>query len=237
MKNKLLPIFLLLVLSGPCKLFAQENQFSGWAALFHSQKLSSHWGLHFDGQIRSANHFDYLRNVLIRPGVNYHIDKNKTATLGYAYVATNGRAGSTHTYRPESRIWEQFIVTQKIGVNTALAHRFRLEQRFLGNTTNKTDHYFSQRFRYFARAVVPIKRDSVFSKGPFIGLQNEVFVNVQNKAKVNKHFFDQNRAYVSFGYRLHKKLDLELGYLNQYTKQAAAYTINHVVQTAVYTRF
>jgi hypothetical protein len=238
MKKTTLTLLLLITLLIPCKLFAQENRFSGWAALFHSQKFSPKWGMSFDAQFRSANHYDYLQNVLLRPSVNYYFDNNKMAALGYAYIATNGRAADgTETFRPESRIWEQLIINTKIGKASMLQHRFRLEQRFLGNTTNKTDHYFSQRLRYFARAVVPFKKNAAFTKGAFLGLQNEVFANVQNNHKVNKHFFDQNRAYVAVGYRLHKKADIEIGYLNQFVQQVSSSYFNHIIQAAIYTRF
>jgi hypothetical protein len=235
-KTLTLLLFITILTSG--KLFAQENRFSGWAALFHTQKFSDKWGMSFDAQLRSANHYDYLQHTLLRPSVNYYFDKNTMGALGYAYIATNGRAaGGVETFRPESRIWEQLIINTKIGKASTLQHRFRLEQRFLGNTTNKNDHYFSQRLRYFARAVVPLKKTETFNKGVFLGLQNEVFANVQNNNKVNKHFFDQNRAYVALGYRLHKKADVEFGYLNQYIKQTETYVVNHVLQAAIYTRF
>ncbi|MBD1393087.1 DUF2490 domain-containing protein [Mucilaginibacter glaciei] len=222
----------------PFKLFAQENQFSGWGAIFHSQRFGKHWGASFDGQFRSASHFDYLRNILLRPSVNYHFDGNKMVALGYAYVTLNGRTASgDKTFRPESRIWQQFTINTKFGSNNTLQHRFRLEQRFLGNTTNTNNHYFAQRLRYFARAIVPFKHGQAFIKGPFAALQDEIFVNVQNKEKVNNHFFDQNRAYAALGYRIRKEVDVEAGYLNQYTKSATAYTINHVIQVAFYTRF
>ncbi len=234
--------FILLVLPAlflvPGKLFAQENHFSGWGALFHTQRFSKHWGASFDGQFRSANKYDFLRNTLLRPSVNYYFDNNKMAALGYAYVATNGRnAVGEHTFRPESRIWQQLIINQKLGKATVLQHRFRLEQRFVGNTTLLNDQFFSQRLRYFARAVIPFKHDTVFTRGLFVGLQNEVFFNVQNKDKVNGRLFDQNRAYAAIGYRLSKKVDAEIGYLNQYTKHRGSYTINNVLQLAFYTRF
>lgn len=236
--KKLIRIFLFLILLSPVKLLAQDNRFSGWGALFHTQRFGQHWGLSFDAQFRSFDEFKYLQHILLRPSVNYYFDGNKMAALGYAYITTNGRdAAGNKTFRPESRTWQQLIINTKIGKISTLQHRFRLEQRFLDNTTNRNDHYFSQRLRYFARAVIPFKKDSTFVKGPFIGLQNEIFVNVQNKEKVNNHFFDQNRAYVALGYRLHKKVDVEVGYLNQYVKQAEAYFFNHVIQTAIYTRF
>ncbi|MDB5126108.1 DUF2490 domain-containing protein, partial [Mucilaginibacter sp.] len=83
----------------------------------------------------------------------------------------------------------------------------------------------------------PFKKTEVFTRGPFLGLQNEIFANVQNNHKVNNHFFDQNRAYVAVGYRLHKKADIEIGYLNQFVQQVSSSYFNHVLQAAIYTRF
>ncbi|MBK0380512.1 DUF2490 domain-containing protein [Mucilaginibacter segetis] len=217
---------------------AQENQFSGWAAYFYSQKVSPKWGVAFDGQLRTANHYDYVNTVLLRPSVNYFFSKNTSAALGYAYVASYGRAGGEKTFRPENRTWEQFIVSHPISKNIGLAHRFRLEQIYKGNSSAvSNDHYFSQRLRYFARSVIPFKAEENFVKGAFVALQNEVFVNVQNKNKTNTHFFDQNWAYVALGYRISKGIDAEFGYLNQYLKQAETHTVNHILQAAFYTRF
>jgi hypothetical protein len=216
---------------------AQTNELSGWAAWFHTQRFSKHWGVSFDGQFRSTHHAEYLKNVLLRPNLNYYFDGNKSATLGYAYVSTNGRtATGAKTFREENRIFEQFIITQKAGVNTAISHRLRLEQRYLGATPTQQE-VFSQRVRYFIRGLIPFNNEPTFTNGTFLALQNEVFANVQNKAKVNNHFFDQNRAYVAFGYRINKKIDVEAGYLNQYIQQTQAHTINHIAQIALYTRF
>ncbi|SDE40379.1 Protein of unknown function [Mucilaginibacter pineti] len=239
LKQKL-SILIVLAFLVPAKLFAQDNQFSGWAAVFHSQKLSQHWGYSFDGQFRSADQVNFLKNTLLRPSANYYFAKNKVGALGYAYIATNGRTASgDKTFRPEHRIWQQYTYSHKVGKNVAVAHRFRLEQRFMGHSApNKNDQYFSQRLRYFVRGIVPLKSDSaIFTQGAFLALQNEVFVNIQNKNKVNKHTFDQNRAYVAVGYRINKMIDIETGYLNQYIKQAENYTLNHVAQLALYTRF
>jgi len=237
MKLKLLSFtFLFFAAAGAAS--AQVNELSTWGAWFHTQKFSEHWGIMFDGQFRSAHHAAYLRNTLLRPSVAYHFSKTKNVSLGYAFIATNGRnAQNEHTYRPEHRIFEQFIVNHKAGTNTNIMHRFRLEQRFQGKTTTQPD-VFSQRFRYFVRGVIPVNNNQpVFTKGTFVALQNEAFANVQNKQQINKHVFDQNRAYAAFGYRLSKLMDIEAGYLNQYIKQVETYTINHVAQVAVYTRF
>lgn len=215
---------------------AQTNEFSGWGGWFHTQKFSKHWGTLFDAQFRSADQFGYLRNPLLRPAISYYFNKKKFVSAGYLFTGTRRKTEVENTFRIEQRIFEQFILMHKIGTGNTLQHRFRLEQRFVNSQGNQ-DKYFAQRFRYFARGVIPFKKDSVFTKGTFVGLQNEAFVNVQNRAKLNGQFFDQNRAYAAIGYRFNKMIDLETGYLNQYINQAEGYTINHVLQLALYTRF
>lgn len=215
---------------------AQTNELSAWASWFHTQRFNKHWGAAFDGHLRSAHHVDYLKTILLRPSMNYYFD-NKSVGLGYTYIGAYGRSGNVETFRPESRIFEQFTISQTLGTNTQLSHRFRLEQRFLGETATQKS-VFSQRFRYFIRSIIPINNNQApFTNGTYMALQNEIFVNVQNQDKVNKHFLDQNRLFVGLGHRFNKMVDLEAGYLNQYSKQPTAYTINHIAQVTLYTRF
>lgn len=211
----------------------QQN--SGWLFILNSTKFNDKWGAHLDVQLRSADNWDGVRNFLFRPGVTYFINKSSNATLGYllanTYLKSDGLADNTQT---EHRIWEQYILTHKIEALN-VQHRFRLEQRFI--ETNQGD-VFAQRLRYFFRFVLPVcSKQETFTKGPFVALQNELFFNVQNKGKLNNHFFDQNRAYGALGYRFSKNFDLEAGYLNQAIKGAVNNTMNNVVQLAVYTRF
>ncbi len=217
---------------------AQTSQFSVWGAWFHSHQLSEHWGYAFDGQFRSADKVDYLRNILLRPSVSYKFNNKHMVNLGYAYVTTNGRtATGAKTFRPESRIFEQYTISHKVSPAISMQHRFRLEQRFLGETAKGANNdFFAQRFRYFIRSIIPLQKTDNFSKGTYVALQNELFLNVQNKDKVNTHFFDQNRAYAAFGFRFSKKFDMEVGYMNQYTKAVSSGTSNNVAQLALYTR-
>ncbi|NCD70888.1 DUF2490 domain-containing protein [Mucilaginibacter agri] len=234
MRVKLLMAFAAVTLAFTAQ--AQTKQeFSGWGAWFHTQKFSEHWGLAFDAQFRSADDWKYLKHPLIRPGVSYYFKKNKIATVGYLFTGTHRVTDTENTFRVEQRIWEQYIYTHKIQ-RTAVMHRFRLEQRFV-DKQGPSDAFFAQRFRYFIRGVIPTQKTADFTKGTFVGLQNEVFVNVQNKDKTNNAFFDQNRAYAAFGYRFSRKLDLEAGYLNQYINGLTNNTMNHVAQIALYTRF
>ena len=212
----------------------QDPEFSGWSAIFHSQRLNNKLGIHLDVQARTANEFDYLKNVLVRPGITYFFNNQINSTLGYALINSKIKSDVLDVNLTEHRVWEQLIYIQKIK-SQSFTHRFRLEQRFIEQTQSDV---FSQRLRYFLRTLVPLsKQEGAFQKGTFIGLQNELFFNLQNNDKINNHFFDQNRAYGTFGYRFAPAFDLELGYMNQRIKQRSGGLTNHIVQIAAYTRF
>lgn len=214
----------------------QVSQHSGWLAWFNTVKLSPKLGIHFDGQLRSTDGISSVKNVLLRPGVIYFFDNTKNATLGYAFILTKqDPVLFSKVSLTEHRIWEQFIYNTHLG-KILLVNRFRLEQRFIELNSNDV---FSQRFRYFIRSVIPVQEQNAkpFSKGVFIALQNEIFLNIQNKEQLNNQFFDQNRAYLATGFRVNSTLDVEVGYLNQYLKGKSITTTNHIIQLALYTRF
>lgn len=220
-------IFLAFMLGSFSSLYAQtKKEQSGWLFFLNSTKFNEKWGMHLDVQVRSADDWAAVKNVLIRPGLTYYINKQQNVTAGYLLASTDN--GQT-TY--EHRIWEQYIINHKLA-GVLAAHRFRLEQRFLPNDI------FAQRLRYFIRLIQPLKKQADgFSKGAFVALQNEIFLNIQHQDKLNGSLFDQNRLYLAAGYRFSKKLDLEAGYLNQAINGRLSNTTNHIAQFAIYTRF
>lgn len=207
------------------------NQNAGWLFLMNSTKFNDKWGMHFDFQVRTQDAWDGVRHILIRPGLTYFINKSSDVTVGYLYTPTflrlDGAADNTLT---EHRIWEQYIYKHKFS-SINVSHRFRLEQRFV-------EDQFSQRGRYFVRFMAPLQKvDGSFDEGFFGALQNEVFLNVQNKDQVNGSLFDQNRAYGALGYRFSPKVDVEAGYMNQSVNGRNNNTSNNIIQVALYTRF
>jgi hypothetical protein len=229
---KLITLFLLVSISVSAQTIIQN---SGWLTLVNNTKINDKWGVALDFQLRSADNYAYVRNILIRPGITYYFNGRANATVGYLYAPTRTEAPTGNFTLLEQRVWEQFVYNHKIKTSFA-THRFRLEQRFI--ETNGGDDIFAQRFRYFFRIVKPLQgyKES-FDKGVFLALQDELFFNIQNKEQLNNSLFDQNRFYFAAGYRVSKKLDLELGYLNQYINGAGRNTSNRIAQVAVYTRF
>ncbi|QPH41846.1 DUF2490 domain-containing protein [Pedobacter endophyticus] len=218
------------------KLSAQtQYQNSGWFMFLNNTKFNEKWGLQFDVQVRSADDWKYVRNTLVRPALQYFINDKNNVALGYLWQTTQSQSATAgNSFLHEHRIFEQYIFTHKLSSILA-SHRVRVEQRFIGRAN---EDVFAQRFRYFFRLVQPLQKvESGFTKGAFVALQNEVFLNFQNKDKINNSVFDQNRAYLALGYRFSKKFDIEAGYLNQAVKNTNNHTNNSIAQLALYTRF
>jgi hypothetical protein len=230
-------IFFLLFTS---KAMAQP-QFSGWLASFNTFNLSKRLSAHFDGQLRSADGWDEVQTILLRPGVNVHLGPKWTATGGYAFIVNRRTLGGLSGLLPEHRAWQQVLFTHKAS-NVTVAHRLRFEERYISKataragelTTNGYDNAY--RLRYFLRSIIPLVKTTAFNQGFFLALQNEVLINTGDRTAVNGKTFDQNRLYGAFGYRLPAKLDIEAGYMNQYTVTRTSFSNNHIIQIALYKR-
>lgn len=233
---KLRIILFALFLTMGASLSAQTSkQTSGWLFLMNNTKINQNWGAYMDVQVRTPDQFDGVKNLLIRPGVTYYINKKSEATLGYLFNQTYSNPGEDVKTLTEQRIWEQYLYKHQLG-SVNISHRFRLEQRFI-ERANQED-LFSQRFRYFFRVLVPLQKNKkTFEQGAYAALQNEFFLHLQNKDELNGYVFDQNRAYLAGGYRFSPKMDMELGYMNQSSKGAQRNSMNNIIQLAVYTRF
>jgi len=219
-----------------------QTQFTGWVASFNTIKTGKQTSLHTDIQLRSTNGWEQIQTILLRPGINFHVNKKTIVTAGYAFISNRRTVNNISDLVPEHRIWEQLLYNHK-WKNIFISHRFRLEQRFMSkvivvnNELESNGTAYANRFRYFNRTILPFKKEKTFSRGMFAALQNEVFINIGNTANVNGEFFDQNRLYLATGYRLNAKADLEIGYMNQYVNgRGRQFTNNHILQLAGYLR-
>lgn len=220
-----------------------QQQFSGWLASFNTWKINNSFSIHDDIQLRSGDRLEKVQTILMRVGLNYHFKSNQTLTVGGAYIPNRATAENHSSLLAEHRFWQQYNLNQNLPIGI-LSHRFRLEERWVprailsGTGVETADRLYSTRLRYFARAVIPVKKQKPFVKGVFVALQNEAFGALSHKQNVNGRFFDQNRAYLALGYRLSAPIDLEIGYMNQWIqrKKGQQNISNHLVQVAVYTR-
>lgn len=183
-----------------------------WFMYFGNHKLSERWGLHAEAQLRRNDLLANAQQLLLRTGVDYYSKNNVRWTVGYAFIETYpyGDFPVANAF-PEHRIWQQALVGQTIG-KVRLSHRYRLEQRMIGNaaTGKFEDGRFENRFRYMAKATFNLTKSE---KPVFFAVYDEIFINFGEDVGYN--LFDQNRLYGAIGFTLSQNVKLEVGYLNQ----------------------
>ncbi|UWX53737.1 DUF2490 domain-containing protein [Maribacter litopenaei] len=207
---------------------AQENgedKLGSWHMYFGTNQIADKWSIHTEAQLRYFEQAKNFNQLLLRTGLNYHIDGNAIATAGYAFIKTDPtyfESAVLDLEEPasdkisEHRIFEQFILKNKVW-ELLFEHRYRLEQRFITDSdlnTKSTQH----RTRYRLQMTVPLT--DIF----FLNFYDEIFINLQNEA------FDQNRLYAAVGVNVTNNLSVQAGYLKNHFR-----TVNYDrLQVAVF---
>lgn len=180
-----------------------EENLGSWWMYFGTHKFSEKYSLHYETQLRNYEIVSNFYQLLPRVGLNYHIDKNTSITAGYAWIPTQTSMGEGFDgdLVTENRIWQQFILKNKVG-NINFRHRYRLEQRWikLGEETK-----YKNRARYMLSLRLPISKNN--DSPLFISLYDEIFLNISDTP------FDQNRLFAALGYQINKQMNFQLGYL------------------------
>ena len=232
---------MLLLLTLCCFAYAVRSQdikhnYQQWYTYFGNMKMSPHWAIHFDAQARIRNGFSDKGQLLVRPGLQYIVNKKINLTLGYAYAPTYNDAKDR--WFPEHRIFEQFIYRDQAR-HYDMHHRVRLEQRWVGQKDVEghiTTWKYGNRFRYFNRTYLPIALKPK-TGSYYLALQNETFINLWG-SNINTKVFDQNRFLIAPGYMPNPKLRLEAGYMNQFIQAANGdKSMNHILHLSVLHNF
>ena len=209
---------------------AQTIVQQGWLFWSHEQELTKKIKLFSDIQLRTSDDGEYIETLLIRPGITYLLKSENKITAGYTLFANWEMVNEEKIYQAEHRIWEQYLIESDLE-KILLTNRLRLEQRFLGQQK------FAQRLRYYIRMQLPLFGNSNFTSGYYFALQNELFLNVQNKQYVNDQAFDQNRVYSGIGYKFNKNFETELGYMFRYQIESENNLRSHVIQLTISSSF
>lgn len=190
-----------------------SDQLHGWIFNNGTIKIADKWKIFHDIQIRRADGFNNWQQLLLRTGLLYDVNKETTVGGGICFVQTHpyGDFPVKNTF-PEIRSWEQLQTSQSFGKAT-LTHRYRLEQRWIGNAAagTLTPTRFENRVRYMAKLKFPIVQ--LGKKEIYGAVYDEVFLNFGKN--VGRNVFDQNRLSYCFGVPLTKSINLEAGYVYQ----------------------
>ncbi|MCB0628700.1 MAG: DUF2490 domain-containing protein [Saprospiraceae bacterium] len=191
-----------------------EDQTGAWYMYFWSTTFGdSQFGMQGDIQYRNWNIMGDLEQLLLRGGFTFQPkDTPIKFTLGYGNITT-GAFGDSQETTSESRIYQEALLSQKIGTRFNLRHRFRYEQRFVEGQDTRT------RWRYAIFLDVPLNKPDTGKGAIYLALYNELFIN--GEKDIGRGFtvqvFDRNRLYGGLGYSIDNRLKTQLGYMRQKT--------------------
>jgi hypothetical protein len=196
--------FFLLGLFLTANVNAQSTDTGNWFLYFGNQKINNRWNWHNELQYRNYNFAGDLEQLLLRTGIGYNLSQNNNnLLLGYAYVHSEPYIAGTDEKlnTNEHRIFQQFISKQQFG-RVNILHRYRFEQRFIGED-------FKMRARYFLSLNVPINKKEMEKNAVYASAYNEIFINTE------ANYFDRDRIYGGLGYCFNKNFKVEVGVMTQ----------------------
>lgn len=244
MNKKLLFLFFCLCVSLG-SLQAQQREISesqnSWFMLMNEFRLSPKWFISNEVHIRRANGLKDWQQFLLRPALNYRLDPNIELAAGYSYILTYPYGEQPVAVRaPEHNIWQQLLLRHAVG-KVGFTHRYRLEERFVGNieqvgnTFEVNGSNYRQRFRYRLTANLPLKRFAEY-KVLFVAAFNELWVNLDDILFVNS--FNQNWIYAGLGYQFSEVGNIQAGYLDQLiSKGGNRYERNPTISVSLFYHF
>lgn len=185
--------------------FAQDgrNITGNWMMYFGQLQVADKWSIHNEVQWRNHEVLPNLEQLLLRGGINYHINKQVMATAGYGYISTHPFDKEVlRTLSNEHRIWQQLLFRNSTW-RISFEHRLRYEQRWVNSN-------FGQRARYRLMATVPVNKPNVEPGAFVVAVYNEFFGNIDPD-----NVFDRNRIYGAVGYQFTSAVSAQVGFLRQ----------------------
>lgn len=183
------------------------NELGSWGMLFNQTRFHDKWSVHSEVQFRSYEIQPNTEQLLIRGGLNFHVNPALVFAAGYGWITNykdDEKVFKDQTI-DENRIWEQVILKSNMG-RVFFEHRYRFEQRWISSATNTN---YKNRLRYLLRVTIPLNNKELKKNTLFVGMYNEVFINLTNVP------FDRNRLYAAMGYQVNSATNIQLGYLIQ----------------------
>lgn len=192
-----------------------------WVMFFNQIRLHDKWSIHSEAQYRSFEINPNTEQLLLRGGINYHINNSAFTSVGYANITNYAfdKEQLSGVQVSENRIWQQFLMRNNLG-RCLFEHRYRLEQRWI---QSKSDTKYLDRMRYLLRVTIPLNKKEVEKNTLFLSFYDELFIHLSATP------FDRNRLYGALGYQFLPNANIQFGYLAQTVNT----TTKHYLQAAV----
>lgn len=217
-------IFTFLIINNTTAQRIHDNNTIGWFTTTISPKINNKWSGHIEYQWRRNDIVKTWQQSLMRLGINYKINDNVAAHVGYGWIESfpfgEPNILSVPKRTTEHRIYQQLILKNKFIGSSTFTHRFRFEERWVGRFTDinqkkEEEFVFLLRARYAPRIETPTYKGffkNQSDKGLYAAAAGELFIGFGKN--IGENVFDQNRIIFLLGYKFSKKFKLEAGYLN-----------------------
>ena len=179
-----------------------------WLGLFGRKKITQHYDLWVEAQLRHDETRQTMNQTLNRFGILRNIYLNQEIGFLFAYIQT----GLVKEYRPTFH-----HTFKKSWFENNFSIRNRLEIRDIEN--NESD---SLRLRSQLRWSHPL-----IQKYNLV-IWEEIFLNITNETWTGSRTFERNRAFLGTSIKLNE-LSFELGYMNQYVPRKELSTLEHIL--------
>lgn len=198
----------------------------GWYTYNGDHKLASRWELHTEYQWRRIDFIRTWQQSLARLGLIYKLTDRVNVSGGYTLFTTypygNYPSADAGVPVPEHRIYEDIELGDTFG-RLELSHRFRLEQRWLGqpsdaNPRKIANWEYQHRIRYQLSGTFPLSGSTIDNGEFYLNAFDELFISFGRNVGLN--VFNQNRLSGGIGYQVRDNVKLELNYFNRVLQHA-----------------
>lgn len=220
-------LFLLIWLSciTPNTIKAQEvvkGQTNSWFSLLNRFELNDKWSISNELHERTGAFLHNQGQFLIRPSVDYHLNKQVEFSLGYTYIHVNPYDPySLPIGRNENNMWEQVLLKNSIG-KVKFFYRFRQEHRWINHIEVINDNYalkgndFSNRLRYRFITTFDIYKFQKPEHKIYAVVWDEIWISQSDNLAPKD--FNRNWLYLGVEYTFNPTTNIQAGFLQQYDK-------------------
>jgi Protein of unknown function (DUF2490) len=187
-----------------------------WFNYNNTIKIDKTWTIASDAQVRTRDWISQWSQFAIRSAAVYKLDKRFALSVGFTWFGNVRYFNKDAVVANEWRPWQEIACQLGTDKNIFL-QRLRLEQRFLqkiveGKKINEFEKRQRLRYRFEFGFPLPNKKMEIH-------FGNEVMVNL-NYLSGNR-FFDQNRTFIFFNFRLSPSIFLQYQYIKLFQWQGA----------------
>ena len=178
----------------------------GWFTYNGDHTLSDRWTLHTEYQWRRVGFITNWQQSLARLGADYKLGDRVKAGGGYTFFTTypygDYPVADAGVPTIEQRTHEQIQLSDQLGM-LKLTHRFRLEQRWLGQGDDRNPRRivgweYQNRARYQVAGQLPIQGRTIDDGEWYVNFFDELFIGFGQN--VGNNIFNQNRLSGGLGY-------------------------------------